>query len=105
HLQRAGRALRALHSGPASLAGTLDGRDFATEVEAVRRASEHICALLPRTGAVIAETLERASSIYHRLPPEAPTFTHRDFKADPPGCGERPARPGQRAAALLGELP
>ena len=82
HLQRAGRALRALHSGPASLAGALDGRDFATEVEAVRRASEHICALLPRTGAVITHTLERARSAYDRLPPEAPTFTHGDFKAD-----------------------
>src|SRR5439155_181158 len=67
HLQRAGRALRALHSGPASLAGALDGRDFATEVEAVRRASEHICALLPRTGAVITHTLERARSAYDRL--------------------------------------
>jgi len=82
HLQMAGRALRALHSGPASLAGALDGSDFATEVEAVRRASEHICALLPQTGAVITDTLERARSVYERLPPEAPTFTHGDFKAD-----------------------
>ena len=82
HLQIAGRALRALHSGPASLAGALDGRDFATEVEAVKRASEHISALLPQTGAVITDTLERARSVYERLPPEAPTFTHGDFKAD-----------------------
>ena len=82
HLQMAGRALRALHSGPAALAGALDGSDFATEVEAVRRASEHICALLPQTGAVITDTLERARSVYERLPPEAPTFTHGDFKAD-----------------------
>ena len=82
HLQMAGRALRALHSAPASLAGALDGIDFATEVEAVRRASEHICALLPQTGAVITGTLERARSVYERLPPEAPTFTHGDFKGD-----------------------
>jgi len=82
HLQRAGCALRALHSGTASLAGARDGRDFAAEVEAVGRASEHICALLPRTGAVITDMLERARSVYDRLSPEAPTFTHGDFKAD-----------------------
>src|SRR5439155_433482 len=56
--------------------------DFAAEVEGVARASEHICALLPRTGAVITETLERARAVHDRLPREAPTFTHGDFKAD-----------------------
>jgi len=82
YLRRAGRALRALHAAPASLTSALGGRDFATEVEAVRRASEHICALVPRTGAAITGTLERARSVYDRLPPEAPTFIHGDFKAD-----------------------
>jgi aminoglycoside phosphotransferase (APT) family kinase protein len=81
YLRRAGRALRAFHAAPASLAG-LAARDFAGEVEAVRRASEHICALLPRTGAVIVDALARARSVYDQLPPEPPTLVHGDFKAD-----------------------
>jgi aminoglycoside phosphotransferase (APT) family kinase protein len=82
YLQRAGRALRALHSAPASLAGALAARDFASEVDAVRRASEHICALLPRVGAVIVDALERARVVHDQLPAEAPTLVHGDFKAD-----------------------
>ena len=81
-LGEAGRALRALHSAPASLAEALARRDFATDSESVRRASEHIFALRPRTGAAIAETLERARTLYERLPAEPDAFTHGDFKAD-----------------------
>ncbi len=82
HLEEAGRALRALHSAPLSLAESLACRDFATDVESVRRASEHIFALRPRTGAAIAETLERAGALYDRLPAEPAAFTHGDFKGD-----------------------
>ena len=82
HLQQAARALRTLHSAPAALAEAVAAPDFAAEVEGVARASEHICTLLPRTGAVITATLERARAVHDRLPREVPTFTHGDFKAD-----------------------
>ena len=82
HLEAAARALRALHSTPVRLGETLAHRDFVTDVEAVRRASEHISALRPRTGARIDETLERARALYDGLPSESPTFTHGDFKAE-----------------------
>jgi len=82
HLEQAARALRVLHSSPAALAEAMAARDFAADIEGARRASEHICALLPRTGAAITETLERARAVHDRLPREAPTFIHGDFKAD-----------------------
>jgi aminoglycoside phosphotransferase (APT) family kinase protein len=81
HMEAAACALRALHSAPVRLGDTL-AHDFVTDVEKVRRASEHIFALRPRTGEWIDETLERARALYDRLPSEPPTFTHGDFKAD-----------------------
>ena len=82
HLQQAAHALRALHSAPAEVAEAVVARDFAVDVERVGRVSAHICALLSRTGAAITETLERARAVHDRLPREASTFTHGDFKAD-----------------------
>ena len=82
HLRRAADALRALHAAPASLVESVPAREFARDVEAVRRASEHITALAPRTGELIREALERAGSAYARMPSEPAAFTHGDFKAD-----------------------
>ena len=82
HLEAAARALRALHRAPVRLGEALAHRDFATDVEKIRRASEHIMTLRPHTGAWIDRTLERARALYDRLPPEPSAFTHGDFKAD-----------------------
>ena len=82
HVEAAARALRSLHGAPVRLGDALAHRDFLTDVAKVRRASEHIMALGPRTGARIERTLERARAIYDRLPPEPSAFMHGDFKAD-----------------------
>src|SRR5207302_10109085 len=82
HLEAAARALRALHCAPLPLGEALAHRDFVTDVEKIRRASEHVMTLRPRTGAWIDRTIERARALYDRLPPESSAFTHGDFKAD-----------------------
>jgi aminoglycoside phosphotransferase (APT) family kinase protein len=82
HLEAAARALRALHCAPIRFSEALAHRDFVTDIEKIRRASEHITTLKPRTGAWIDRTLERACALYAQLPPEPSTFTHGDFKAD-----------------------
>ena len=82
HLEAAARALRAIHYAPVRLGEAITHRDFVTDVEKIRRASEHIMTLRPRTGACIDRTLERARALYDRLPPEPSAFTHGDFKAD-----------------------
>jgi aminoglycoside phosphotransferase (APT) family kinase protein len=82
HLEAAARALRAIHYAPVWLGEAIAHRDFVTDVEKIRRASEHIMTLRPRTGACIDRTLERARALYDRLPPEPSAFTHGDFKAD-----------------------
>ncbi len=60
----------------------LERHTFAGEVKAIARASEHVHALLPATGAAINEILTRAQELYERLSPEKPTLAHGDFKAD-----------------------
>jgi len=82
HLEAAARALRAIHCAPVRLGESIAYRDFGTNVEKIRRASEHVMTLRPRTGAWIDRTLERARALYDRLPPESSAFTHGDFKAD-----------------------
>src|SRR5206468_1256502 len=82
HLEAAARALRAIHCAPVRRGESIAYQDFGMNVEKIRRASEHIMALRPRTGAWIDRTLERARALYDRLPPEPSAFTHGDFKAD-----------------------
>ena len=82
YLEEAGRALAALHSAPDTIGEALKPRAFASDLEAVRRASEHVSALSPRFATLIAGTLERARATYDRLRSERATFTHGDFKAD-----------------------
>lgn len=88
YLRQAGSALRALQessgalSAKRGLASELKVHTFAAEVKLVARASEHIQALLPAVGKKIDEILERLQELYASLPPESPTFTHKDFKAD-----------------------
>ena len=81
-IERVGAALHALHHLPAETAGPLQLHDFAAEVGEIARASEHIHVLLPSVGAVINALLDRARELHRRLPQEAPTFTHGDFKSD-----------------------
>jgi Ser/Thr protein kinase RdoA (MazF antagonist) len=81
-LQTIGRALAVLHSGPEALQAGLRQNNFTSEAKVVRRASEHIQALLPEAYARILETVEKAQERYSALPQEKPTFTHADFKAD-----------------------
>ena len=80
-LQQIGAALRVLHCAPAELRSNLVLHDFATEVAAIARASEHVHALLPVAGTAIIAILDRARDLYERLPHEVPTFVHGDFKA------------------------
>jgi aminoglycoside phosphotransferase (APT) family kinase protein len=82
HLEAAARALRAIHCAPVRRGESIAYRDFGMNVEKIRRASEHVMALRPRTGAWIDRTLERARALYDRLPPESSAFTYGDFKAD-----------------------
>jgi aminoglycoside phosphotransferase (APT) family kinase protein len=81
-MQQIGAALRALHCAPAALSSDLAIHDFASEVAAIARASEHVHALLPAAGAAVTTILDRARDLHDRLPQEPPTFVHGDFKAD-----------------------
>lgn len=77
-----GAALACLHRGPQSLTEDLKENTLEKEIKVIRRASEHVQALLPDAGAVILRILERAEQLHARLPHETPTFTHSDFKSD-----------------------
>jgi Phosphotransferase enzyme family len=77
-----GRALATLHNAPESLQQGLKENTFANETKVVRRASEHIQALLPETYEEILKILDELQARYSDLPQEKPTFTHSDFKAD-----------------------
>lgn len=81
-LQTIGRALATMHSGPESLQAGLKENSFTNEAKVVKRASEHIQALLPETYDKIITILETLQTHYADLPQEKPTFTHSDFKAD-----------------------
>lgn len=81
-LTQVGAALRALHRAPATYAQGLPPHDLAAEVKSIARTCEHIDRLLPAVGQTIHALLEQAQACYARLPQEAPTFIHGDFKAD-----------------------
>jgi phosphotransferase family enzyme len=81
-LRVAGRLLRTLHDPPQLAAGELGHRAFGDEVARARRATEHVRALLPPAGRIIDRILEEATMSMDGLPPEPPTFTHGDAKAD-----------------------
>ena len=81
-LERIGEALQTLHCLPRAVAGPLEVRNFATEVQAIERASSHIPTLLPQLGAAVDALLDRARELHERLSQESPTFTHRDFKSE-----------------------
>ena len=81
-LQTIGRALATMHSGPESLQAGLKENSFTNEAKVVKRASEHIQALLPETYDKIIMILDTLQTHYTDLPQEKPTFTHSDFKAD-----------------------
>jgi aminoglycoside phosphotransferase (APT) family kinase protein len=81
-LKTTGKALATMHSGPESLQAGLKENSFANEAKVVKRASEHIQALLPETYEKILNILDSLQMHYAELPQEKPTFTHSDFKAD-----------------------
>jgi thiamine kinase-like enzyme len=81
-LQTIGRGLATLHSGPETLQAELKQNNFSKEAKVVRRASEHIEVLLPKTHTKILKIVSEAEEGYSRSPQETPTFTHADFKAD-----------------------
>jgi hypothetical protein len=81
-LHQTGLALRTLHELPTSSLAGLPTHDFASEIKQIVRTCEQIQLLLPRVGATIHALLERAQAHYDRLPQEAPTFVHGDYKAD-----------------------
>lgn len=81
-LQTIGKGLAILHNGPETLHADLKQNNFAKEAKVVKRASEHIQALLPETYNKIVEIVEKAEAGYTHLSQEDPTFTHADFKSD-----------------------
>nr|MDQ3006101.1 phosphotransferase [Chloroflexota bacterium] len=84
-----GSALASMHNGPETLKAGLKENTLTNEAKVVRRASEHIQALLPKTHDKILEIVDRVEEHYSRLPQETPTFTHSDFKADHLLCTPR----------------
>jgi len=82
YLVQTGVSLRAMHTAPASITQDLPAHTLAAELKAIAQTCEHIQILLPTVGQKIADLLQRASDIYTKLPQEAPTFIHGDFKAD-----------------------
>jgi thiamine kinase-like enzyme len=81
-LQTIGKGLAVLHNGPETLQADLKQNNFSKEAKVVKRASEHIQALLPETYNKIVEIVEKAEEGYSHLSQEDPTFTHADFKSD-----------------------
>lgn len=81
-LQLVGTALATLHRGPESLLQDLELATLEQEIKVIQRASEHVQVFLPEVGASILRLLDQVQSCYSRLPQEAATFTHADFKAD-----------------------
>jgi len=81
-LKMIGRALATLPKAPQTLQSELKQNSFTNEVKVVKRASEHIQVLLPKTYNRILEVLDQLQEDYSRLPQENPTFTHSDFKSD-----------------------
>jgi aminoglycoside phosphotransferase (APT) family kinase protein len=81
-LAKVGATLAVLHAGPPELAGGLAENPLEKEAKVIRRAGEHIQALLPDTADCLHGLLDRALALHRRLPQEPPTFTHSDFKCD-----------------------
>jgi len=80
-LRRAAALLRCIHAAPPELVE--DHRhELDVEIGAVARASEHIAALSPATGAAIQAVLARVQAFHTRLPQERVAFVHGDFKLD-----------------------
>ena len=82
YLHQVGCALRTLHSIPAHALPDLPSHTFAAELKATTRTCEHIQALLPAVGQKLQGFFQRIQEHYAAAEPEAPTFTHGDFKAD-----------------------
>ena len=81
HVHRVGHALRALHAGAVQDDGWAP-KDLPTQMDATRRASEHIAVLLPDVGMRVEETLARANDAYEEVGTGTPTLVHGDLKAD-----------------------
>jgi len=82
YLAQTGSSLRAMHAAPASITQDLPAHTLAAQIKAIAQTCEHIQILLPTVGQKISNLLQRASALYTKLPQEAPTFIHGDFKAD-----------------------
>ena len=81
-LKRAGRAIRALHEAPPTLAGSIKLHDLEAEVEEIRQKSGVLSLLIPSAGPAIAGLFEDAKELFRKLPQEPPTYTHGDVKAE-----------------------
>ncbi len=84
HLAHAGAALRALQGTTPPASAKLDLSTFGLrrELRSIARAAEHIGPMLPAAGARVAAILDRAAALHERLPQEAPSLAHGDYKAD-----------------------
>lgn len=81
-LSLAGSTMHALHNSPGSLAAELPVKTLESEIKVILRAAQHVNVLLPDIGENIKRILGRAQEVHQRMPAEATTFTHSDFKAD-----------------------
>ena len=81
-LRNTGAALHALHQLPPAMAGPLELRDFAAEVEDIVEASDYVSVLLPSLGTTLRGLLDRALELHERLPLEPPTFAYGELKAE-----------------------
>jgi hypothetical protein len=82
-LRRVGTELERLHAAPAApFAPDARNGGFEQEAAAVLRAASHIHALLPRVGASLRTTVEKAVAAAGELPQEDGVLVHGDCKLD-----------------------
>lgn len=86
-LERAGRVLRALHDSPAVASphpalDRIGEQTVQLEATSTLRAGEHIAALLPSVGRTYVALVQAVVDCLDRMPAEANTFGHGDFKCD-----------------------
>ncbi len=86
-VERVGQVLRALHdspsvSGPHPALDRIGSHDVQAEAASTLRAGEHIAALLPSVGRTYGVLVSAVVDCLDRMPAEAATFGHGDFKCD-----------------------
>jgi Ser/Thr protein kinase RdoA (MazF antagonist) len=82
HLLNAGAILRQLHDAPDEIGRLVEGRHLEAELDATASASATIRQLMPATGRLVRDVLEKTRHLLGGLPAAPPCFSHGDYKAD-----------------------